>query len=204
MKKAGGKCYSTNAAFMNAAGNSLSLRAAGGGGAGGSGSGGSGGGGGSGGPSALAGYQRVGDMSKDCNVKTVQALLAQLRREWSDDGAEERRQSFGVVVDALARHLPDDAAAAAGDASPRVLVPGSGLGRLAFDLAAAGYAATGIEHSYFMLVPAQYVMSRLLAAGGAPQAKERAATEAPADGGGDGARHGALGALDPRLRPAPT
>ena len=65
------------------------------------------------------------------------------------------------LVAAMARHLPP----ASGERTPCVLVPGAGLGRLVFDLASAGYAATGVESSYLMLVPAWYIIQRLLHAG---------------------------------------
>eukprot|EP00966_Prymnesium_polylepis_P060510 1403931-Prymnesium_polylepis.2 len=48
---------------------------------------------------------------------------------------------------------------------PRVLVPGAGLGRLVYEAARLGCNATGVESSYFMLVPAQYVLNKLLHSG---------------------------------------
>lgn len=36
--------------------------------------------------------------------------------------------------------------------SPRVLCPGSGLGRLPFEVSRRGYACQGNEFSYFMLI----------------------------------------------------
>ena len=89
--------------------------------------------------------------------QNVHAVLLQLRREWSDDGAAERAQSFGVLLDALERALPPG-----GDARPRVLVPGAGLGRLVYDAASRGYEALGVEPSFFMLVPAHFCLNKLL------------------------------------------
>ena len=42
---------------------------------------------------------------------------------------------------------------------PRVLVPGSGLGRLCVDLVAAGYAAQGNEFSYYMLLASAFALN---------------------------------------------
>lgn len=89
----------------------------------------------------------------------VVGALAQMKREWSDDAAEERLQSFGVAREALLRHLP------VGSEAPKVLVPGSALGRLVYDLASVGYDCTGCESSYHMLVPAWYVLQKLVGAG---------------------------------------
>ncbi len=60
-------------------------------------------------------------------------LLLQLMRDWSADGAAERAQCYAPAVAALAEAVGRRGARH----HTRVLVPGSGLGRLAYDLAAA-------------------------------------------------------------------
>lgn len=40
-----------------------------------------------------------------------------------------------------------------------VLVPGAGLGRLAFDIAVAGYASQGNEHSFHQLMASNYILN---------------------------------------------
>ena len=42
-----------------------------------------------------------------------------------------------------------------------MLVPGAGLGRLVFDIAAAGYAAQGNEFSSFMLIASNFLLNRM-------------------------------------------
>lgn len=42
----------------------------------------------------------------------------------------------------------------------KVLVPGAGLARLAFDIARAGYATTGNEFSFFMLFASSWVLNQ--------------------------------------------
>ena len=49
--------------------------------------------------------------------------------------------------------------AAAGPA--RVLVPGAGLGRLAWEAARCGYRSQGSEFSYFMLIASNFLQNRL-------------------------------------------
>ena len=89
-----------------------------------------------------------------------------LRREWSEEGAVERQQSFDPILEALARFMPFDrwsagnrgaAGGAAGGGSAaaegsterraRVLVPGAGLGRLVYEAAMRGYEALGTSCS---------------------------------------------------------
>ena len=106
----------------------------------------------------------------------VVGVLRQLRREWSDDGAAERAASFGVVLDALKKYVPvrkgqtlDPLARVKGGDQqkepPLVLVPGCGLGRLAFDIQEAGYTSTGVECSYLMIIPAWFILKSLVATG---------------------------------------
>lgn len=76
----------------------------------------------------------------------VHAVLMQLRREWSEDGAEERAQCFGSILSALEQRKPPLAKTLQTvainvpgveikpeDLIPkgefRVLIPGAGLGR---------------------------------------------------------------------------
>ena len=97
---------------------------------------------------------------------SIHALLVQLKREWSADGASERQECFGLCLEALEKHLPVDQAAAAGGAAgnkrARVVVPGAGLGRLNFELACRGYDALGLERAMTMYMTSQYIFSNLL------------------------------------------
>lgn len=76
-------------------------------------------------------------------VGKVSTTLHQLMRDWSAEGEEERKQSYAPVLEELEKRLP---------VSPdmpgalKVLVPGSGLGRLAMEIASRGYATQGTCH----------------------------------------------------------
>ena len=90
------------------------------------------------------------------------ALLTQLKREWSAEGAAERAQCFGSAIDALKRHLP----ITANSPTPvNVLVPGAGLGRLNWELSLAGYTSLGIERAMTMWMVEEFVMKALLPSG---------------------------------------
>ena len=119
MKKAGGACYSTNAAFMNAERNSLALRGAGDSGGGGAGGGGgSGGGGGNGGGSTAGGksggknsapYQRIGNSSEKVDEGKVLRIIAQRTEAKRSgefavaDSCRDQLRKLGVVIDDNAR-----------------------------------------------------------------------------------------------------
>ena len=42
----------------------------------------------------------------------------------------------------------------------RVLVPGAGLGRLAWDIATLGFACQGNEFSHYMLLSSYFILNR--------------------------------------------
>jgi carnosine N-methyltransferase len=88
------------------------------------------------------------------NQERVTEALQHLFRDWAAEGRHERDVPFDAIVRVLARELPAARAAPADGADDRVrvLVPGSGLGRLAHDIAARlpGAAVTANEYSAYM------------------------------------------------------
>ena len=89
----------------------------------------------------------------------VKGAIDQLRREWSADGRAEREGSIDVTTEALMRHLP------ANGRAPRVMVPGSGLGRHVWDLAQRGYNVVGVERAMMLTVLSRYVIEHMLPSG---------------------------------------
>ena len=89
------------------------------------------------------------------NISKVRSTLKQFVREWSVEGAIERRICFERILQGLRTWLPLDG-------SPLfVLCPGSGLGRLPYEICRAGYDCQGNEFSYHMLLGAHYVLNTL-------------------------------------------
>lgn len=68
-------------------------------------------------------------------MQKVSSTLKQIARDWSTECVEERRTTYAPFIEELNSLFPSDSI----DRSKiRVLVPGSGLGRLAFDIAVEG------------------------------------------------------------------
>ena len=86
----------------------------------------------------------------DRDQDRVRTVLKQMVRDWSQEGAEERKLAYDPIIEAVVSRVPRNR---------RVLVPGSGLGRLAFELTQRGYACQGNEFSYFMLIPAHFILN---------------------------------------------
>ncbi|KAL5962197.1 Carnosine N-methyltransferase [Taenia solium] len=90
------------------------------------------------------------------DLDKVYSVLKQFVRDWSSVGAEERKQSYGPVLEEIKklywssdRQLSDI----------RILVPGAGLGRLAWELANCGFSCQGNEWSLYMLLPAYFILN---------------------------------------------
>jgi len=99
-------------------------------------------------------------------MSKVRSALRQLQRDWSDEGAAERAQSYGPIIEDVLRLHPLAERSSTGDmgesqtpAAPRILVPGAGLGRLPWELANMGYDAEANELSYYMLLPAFFILN---------------------------------------------
>lgn len=75
-------------------------------------------------------------------------------RDWAAEGLREREATYPCVLAAVEREFPQESRST----PPRVLVPGSGLGRLAHEIAASGeIAVTMNEFSYSMNMAYHYL-----------------------------------------------
>jgi carnosine N-methyltransferase len=95
--------------------------------------------------------------TSEFNMDKVISTVKQFVREWSKEGEEERNKCFLPIMEELAKYLPitDETRY-----KYRVVCPGSGLGRLPFEICKRGYACQGNEFSYFMLIPSNYMLNR--------------------------------------------
>ena len=90
------------------------------------------------------------------DMDKMQSTLKQFVREWSVEGSIEREAAHRPLLDALQRAVPSSALRGV-----RVLLPGAGLGRLAWEVAMLGYQAQASEFSYFMLLASNFILNRL-------------------------------------------
>ncbi|KAI9010630.1 N2227-like protein [Hyaloraphidium curvatum] len=84
--------------------------------------------------------------------------LRQFVRDWSAEGVVERETSYAPMIQALERYFSDLDVDERG--SIYVLVPGAGLGRLAYDVAKRGFSCQGNEFSFFMLLASNFVLNK--------------------------------------------
>ncbi|KAI0827350.1 N2227-domain-containing protein [Trametes gibbosa] len=92
------------------------------------------------------------------DMDKLRSTLKQLVRDWSEEGREERDLCYEPMKEALVQHFSDIPEAERRNF--RVLVPGAGLGRLAWDIANLGFACQGNEFSHYMLLASFYMLNR--------------------------------------------
>ncbi|XP_046683268.1 carnosine N-methyltransferase isoform X1 [Homalodisca vitripennis] len=91
------------------------------------------------------------------DLERVQTTLKQFVRDWSKEGASERNTCYQPIIDEVLKNFSPE------HCEPdkiQVLVPGSGLGRLAFEIASKGYSCQGNEFSLFMLIASHFVLNK--------------------------------------------
>ncbi|KAG6856350.1 hypothetical protein H0H87_005337 [Tephrocybe sp. NHM501043] len=83
----------------------------------------------------------------------VRESLKHFIRDWSKDGATEREKIFQPILDVLKAVEENERA------GKRILVPGSGLGRLAWEISQLGFDTTANELSFFMNLAFRFLLS---------------------------------------------
>uniref|UniRef100_A0A6U9YJI3 carnosine N-methyltransferase n=1 Tax=Pseudo-nitzschia australis TaxID=44445 RepID=A0A6U9YJI3_9STRA len=92
-------------------------------------------------------------------ISKVSSVLKSLARDWSAEGKIERATAYSPIKTLIQKYLPLDPRTSGTQLLPRILVPGSGVGRLAFDLAAMGYSVQCNEFSMYMLLALDFILN---------------------------------------------
>ncbi|KAG6889294.1 hypothetical protein C0992_005710 [Termitomyces sp. T32_za158] len=87
------------------------------------------------------------------DIGRVREALKHFVRDWSTYGATERERMFRPILDIL------KAVDVSERLGKRILVPGSGLGRLAWEISQLGYDTTANELSFFMNLAFRFLLS---------------------------------------------
>ncbi|XP_028131130.1 carnosine N-methyltransferase [Diabrotica virgifera virgifera] len=98
--------------------------------------------------------QAVGTLSE--GLDKVQSVFKQLMRDWSSLGALERKQCYQPIFEEIFTNYPEDKF---DRSNIRVLVPGAGLGRLAFEIASKGFFCQGNEFNLYMIIVSFFVLN---------------------------------------------
>lgn len=89
------------------------------------------------------------------DLDKVRTTLKQIVRDWSLEGEFERATCYKIVTEEILTRLP----ISRNGHKSSVLVPGCGLGRLAWEIARLGYRCEGNEFSFFMLFTSDFILN---------------------------------------------
>uniref|UniRef100_UPI00358FC6E9 carnosine N-methyltransferase n=1 Tax=Myxine glutinosa TaxID=7769 RepID=UPI00358FC6E9 len=96
-------------------------------------------------------------LASNFDMDKLNSTLKQVVRDWTLEGAVEREACYRPIIDEISNHFPRDYC---NPEYVHVLVPGAGLGRLAWELASLGYTCQGNEWSLYMLFVSHYILNR--------------------------------------------
>ncbi|XP_078576459.1 carnosine N-methyltransferase-like [Branchiostoma floridae x Branchiostoma japonicum] len=94
---------------------------------------------------------------REFDMDKVKTTLKQFVRDWSAEGKVERDACYKPIIEEIQQRFPAE------QCDPwdlSILVPGAGLGRLAWELARLGYQCQGNEWSFFMLFASNYILNK--------------------------------------------
>lgn len=96
------------------------------------------------------------DWVTEDSMSKIDSVFKSLARDWSAEGREERSVAYDRILNALDEYLPVEGIM---DGPPRVAVPGSGLGRLAWEVYSKGYSSQGSDFSLPMLLASDFILN---------------------------------------------
>ncbi|KAK6031017.1 n2227-like protein [Ostertagia ostertagi] len=88
-------------------------------------------------------------------MSKVLSVLRQIVREWTTEGKPERDATYKPLLDIVRERYSSTSERS----SIKIMVPGSGLGRLAFELAKEGFTVEGNEFSMVMLMTSSFLLN---------------------------------------------
>jgi carnosine N-methyltransferase len=109
-------------------------------------------------PIVLASQIHQPRLPDDDRMSKVRSLFKQMARDWSSEGAEERVSCYSRVIRGLVERFPTSNQRH----EIQVLVPGSGLSRLAWDISRLGFSTLANEFDFSMIVMANYLLNSKL------------------------------------------
>ncbi|GAA5874463.1 hypothetical protein JCM16303_005861 [Sporobolomyces ruberrimus] len=93
----------------------------------------------------------------EADHERLRSTLRQCARDWSETGRSERDSTYTPILEALERTF--SSLDTTQRASTRVLVPGAGLGRLAWEIVRKGFTCQANEFSLHMLIASSFILN---------------------------------------------
>lgn len=96
------------------------------------------------------------------NLKTRAGEINKLRstlklfiRDWTIEGKKERDLTYEPIIEQIKKYFPDNN----NNKNRNILIPGTGLSRLAFEIGKMGFNVDAIEVSYYMIICSDFIFN---------------------------------------------
>ena len=85
-------------------------------------------------------------------INKLRSTLKLFIRDWTIEGKKERYITYNPIISEIKNHFSDLK-------NKKILVPGAGLCRLAYEIAKLGFEVDAIEVSYYMIICSNFILN---------------------------------------------
>ena len=88
-------------------------------------------------------------------INKIRSTLKLFIRDWTIEGKKERDLTYNPILEEIKKYFLDNK----NNKDKKILVPGAGLCRLAYEIAKLGFNIDAIEVSYYMIICSDFILN---------------------------------------------
>ena len=93
-------------------------------------------------------------LTRSGEINKLRSTLKLFIRDWTIEGKKERDLTYQPIIEQIKKYFSDN-----NNKNRNILVPGSGLCRLAFEIGKMGFNVDSIEVSYYMIICSDFIFN---------------------------------------------
>ena len=93
-------------------------------------------------------------LTRPGEINKLRSTLKLFIRDWTIEGKKERDLTYQPIIEQIKKYFSDN-----NNKNRNILVPGSGLCRLAFEIGKMGFNVDSIEVSYYMIICSDFIFN---------------------------------------------
>ena len=100
----------------------------------------------------IANNFKFDSMKRTMEINKLRSTLKLFIRDWTIEGKKERDITYNPIISEIKNYFSDLK-------NKKILVPGAGLCRLAYEIAKLGFEVDAIEVSYYMIICSNFILN---------------------------------------------